>query len=167
MIIMVINIITEPGPRTLTSLLWPGPCSYHKYPGSQSRVSPQLHCPSPRSAIQLDNNSQPPHLTFGPRTAPWGSFVLPAPGSDLCPGIYFPLPIPGTSTPSKGPGCQILPQTQVQTTMPPTITQGLAMTGVLRRQVFVVGIGLALVRSHSSLISVIDWLCNLKQCHPL
>lgn len=92
-IIMIINVITEPGPGTMTSLLWLGSCSRHKYPDSQSRVSPQHPrphlCPlsslitilSPHSCLV---QGQLLRVQVPKKPKDSSSIVLSAPGSNLC-----------------------------------------------------------------------------------
>ena len=89
MTIMILNIVTEPGPGTLVSFLWLGPPSCHKYPDSRSRVSLQLQCPPSLTLVQPDDRSQLPYSMCGPRTAPLGSSISPAQtlSRNPCPSI--------------------------------------------------------------------------------
>lgn len=59
-VIVIINVVTEPGSGIFVSLLWPGPHSYHQYLylDSQSRVSCKLHLPH-LIPVQPDNNPAP------------------------------------------------------------------------------------------------------------
>ena len=89
MTIMSLNIVTEPGPGTLVSLLWLGPPSCHKYPDSQSRVSLQLQCPPSLTLVQPDDMSQLLYTKSGPRTAPLSSSIPSAQAlpRNLCPSV--------------------------------------------------------------------------------
>lgn len=59
-IIVIINVVTEPGSGIFASLLWPRPRSCHQYLylDRQSRLSCQLHLPH-LTPVQPDNNSAP------------------------------------------------------------------------------------------------------------
>ena len=100
MTIMILNIVTEPRPETLVSLLWLGPPSCHKYPDSWARVSLQLQCQPSLTLVQPDDKSQLPYSMSGPRTAPLGSSTPPV---QALPRNPCPCPIPGASMPSHGP----------------------------------------------------------------